>query len=90
METTLSNPDLDKMNPAELNVRFLELLDEIPQPETKESKRSSWELNLKILLGHAPITQSFRNFIFEDLSGQLHADHRSIDHWTQFYWPKIQ
>jgi len=90
METTLSSPELDKMNPAELNVRFLELLDEIPQLETEEPEKSSWELNLKILLDHTPITQSFRNFIFEDLSEQFYAGHRSTEQWAQFYWPKIQ
>lgn len=92
METTLSNPELGKMNPSQLNVRFLELLDQIPQPqpETEEPERSSWELDLKILLDHAPITQSFRNFIFEDLSGQFYAGHRSTDQWTQLYWPQIQ
>jgi len=76
--TPVQHTELEKMSPVELNVEFLEMLDQIPTQESEEQvDRSLWFQNLQTLLNHSLITQSFKSFIIEDLTEQVESRQRT-------------
>lgn len=89
--TPVQYTELEKMSPAELNVEFLEMLDQIPTQESEEQvDQTLWLQNLQTLLNYSLITRSFKRFIMGDLTEQIESRQRTIKPWRQFYWPEIE
>lgn len=89
--TPVQDTELEKMSPAELNVEFLEMLDQIPTQESEEQvDQTLWLQNLQTLLNYSLITRSFKRFIMGDLTEQIESRQRTIKPWRQFYWPEIE